>query len=69
MPEPEMLTVGEVAELLRLTPTAVYSQRHRGELPGVLGVKAGRRLLYRRSDIDRYFDQQIEKTLAGTGVA
>lgn len=41
MPEP-LLTLKEAADYLRLTPSALYTQRHRGEKPGALGIRVGR---------------------------
>jgi excisionase family DNA binding protein len=43
---PLLLTVQEVADLLRTSPKAVYVMVQRGALPGV--VRIGRRLLLRR---------------------
>jgi excisionase family DNA binding protein len=40
---PMLLTVEEVAEILRTTRDAVYAMNERGQLPGV--VRIGRRLL------------------------
>ena len=56
---PELLTVPEAAEYLRLTPGALYTQRHRGEKPGVLGVRVGKKIVYRVADLNRYFDAQL----------
>ncbi len=53
----EHLTVGEAASYLRLTPGAMHTQRHRGERPGSLGIRVGRKLIYRRADLDRYLDE------------
>lgn len=49
MSDPELLTVEEVAELLRTTKKAVYLQAERKQLPGV--VKLGRRLLFKRDEV------------------
>lgn len=57
--KPEFLTVEALAELLQTTPNALYVQRHRGEAPGALSVKAGKRLLWRRQDIEHWFDAQL----------
>ena len=46
---PYLLTVAEVAELLRTTPKAVYTRVERGLLPGV--VRDGRRLLFLRDTL------------------
>jgi excisionase family DNA binding protein len=44
-----LMTAEEVAELLRVTPEAIYAMKARGELPGV--VKLGRRLRFRREEL------------------
>lgn len=59
---PPLLTIKEAADYLRLTPSALYTQRHRGEAPGVLGIRIGRRILYRSSDINRFLDQRLQET-------
>lgn len=51
------LTVEEVADLLRTTPSALYSSRHRSEAPGALAVQVGRRLLWRPSDLEMWLDE------------
>ncbi len=43
---PILLTVDEVADLLRTTRTAIYAMAGRGQLPGVTRIR--RRLLFRR---------------------
>ena len=64
---PELMTLPEAAEYLRLTPSALYTQRHRHELPGALGLKVGRKIVYRRADIDAYLDGRLEAQLADGG--
>ena len=68
---PELLTIDEAAEYLRLTKSALYTQRHRSEFPGALGVKVGRRIVYRRSDLEGYIDEQVadQRELAAAAVA
>ena len=56
-----LLTIEETAEYLRLTPGALYTQRYRREKPGALGVRIGRRILYRPSDIDRFLDEKLSE--------
>jgi len=64
MPE-RLLTLKETAEYLRLTPGALYTQRHRGEKPGALGIRVGRKILYRPSDIDRFLDERLTELTRG----
>jgi excisionase family DNA binding protein len=50
------LTVGEIAEMLRTSPKAVYAMASRGQLPGV--TKLGRRLLIRADMLLDWLDQK-----------
>ena len=59
-----LLTLKETADYLRLTPSALYSQRYRGEKPGALGIRVGKKLLYRPSDIDRFLNERLAETYA-----
>lgn len=63
-----LLTVRETAEYLRLTPGALYMQRHRGEKPGALGIRVGRKILFRPTDIDRFLDERLEEAEAASVV-
>ena len=63
--DPDLLTVEQLAELLRTTPSAIHSQRHRGQAPGRLGVKLGRRVFWRRIDLDEHFSAELAKQTAG----
>jgi hypothetical protein len=54
-----LLTLRETAEYLRLTPGALYTQRYRREKPGALGIRVGRKILYRPSDIDRFLEERL----------
>jgi len=56
----QLLTLRETAEYLRMTPGALYMQRYRGEKPGVLSIRVGRKILFRSSDIDRFLDELSE---------
>ena len=63
---PQFLTVEEVAAMLRATPSAIYTQRYRGEEPGSLGFRIGRRILFRWSDLERFLSEAIsDAPLAG----
>jgi excisionase family DNA binding protein len=44
-----LMTVAEIADLLRTTPKSVYNMHHRGELPGA--VKIGSRLRFRQEAV------------------
>ena len=60
-PRSEYLTVEEVADLFRVSISALYTQRYRSEPPGVLGRKVGRRLLWKRSELDAWWTSQQER--------
>ena len=62
-PEP-LLTLQEAADYLRLTPSALYSQRYKGEEPGALGIRVGRKILYRLTDINRFLDERLAEAYA-----
>lgn len=53
---PLLVTIPEVAELLRTTPTAVYAMVARDQLPGV--TRLGRRVLFRSADLLDWLDQK-----------
>jgi excisionase family DNA binding protein len=57
----DLLTTEELAVMLRTSSTAILTMRHRGELPAALGFRRGRRVLYRRSDIDKWVQGEVEK--------
>lgn len=40
----------------------MYIQRHRGDKPGALGIRVGKKILYRPSDINRFLDEQLAET-------
>lgn len=61
MTQPEFLTVEELAELLRRTPSAIYTARSRGIEPASLGVAVGRKILWRRADIDAWFEREKQQ--------
>ena len=46
------LTVRQVAEMLGMSPKAIYHRAERGQLPGVFRV--GRSLRFRRADLLRF---------------
>ena len=63
----DLLTVEQLAELLQMSPSAIHSQRHRGQAPGRLGVRLGRRYFYRRQDLDDHITAELAKQ--GDGAA
>jgi len=60
---PTMLTVKDVARVLRMTPAAVYAMVERGQLPGV--VRIGRRRVRIREDALLDFLRQKSTSFAG----
>ena len=52
---PSLLTVDEVAVLLRTSSKSVYAMVERGQLPGL--IRVGRRLLFRRDDLLRWLGE------------
>jgi len=57
----DLLTVEQLAELLQTSTSAIHSQRHRGQAPGRLGVALGRRIYWRRQDLDAHFVAELAK--------
>lgn len=53
---PEILTIDEVAAYLRLTPQTIYKWAQEKRIPA---VKLGKEWRFRRSVIDRWFDEQL----------
>lgn len=51
-------TTDEVSEYAGIPKQTLYDQRHRGVGIGALGIKVGRHLRFRWSDIDAYLDEQ-----------
>ena len=56
-----LMTVTEVADLLRTTRAAIYAMVERGQLPGV--TRIGRRLLFRRDALIKWLDQNRAPSL------
>ncbi len=52
--QPMLLTVFEVADLLRTSPKAIYTMIERAGLPGVRRI--GRRVLVKRTDLLDFID-------------
>ena len=53
---PMLLTVDDVAQLLRTTDRAIYAMLKRRQLPGV--VRIGRRVLFRTADLLDWLNQK-----------
>jgi excisionase family DNA binding protein len=53
----EILTIDEVAEYLRLTPQTIYKWAQEKRIPA---VKLGKEWRFRRSIIDKWFDDQVQ---------
>ncbi len=53
---PHLLTLAEVANLLRTSQKATYAMIARGQLPGV--VRIGRRVLVREDELVDWLDQK-----------
>jgi excisionase family DNA binding protein len=54
-----LLTLEEVADMLRLPVATIYRQRYVGDLPGALGFRVGRHVRFRPSDLDAWIDQSM----------
>ena len=61
-----LLTLAEVAELLRLSEATLYRQRYVAKLPGSLGFRCGVYVRYRRSDIEAWIEDQVAESLERT---
>jgi excisionase family DNA binding protein len=53
----EILTIDEVAEYLRLTPQTIYKWAQEKRIPA---VKLGKEWRFRRTVIDKWFDDQLQ---------
>ena len=54
--QPVLLTVDDVAQLLRTTNRAIYAMIERRQLPGI--VRIGRRVLFRTADLLDWLNQK-----------
>jgi hypothetical protein len=55
---PPLLTTAELADLMRVTPAAANTARHRGQPPFSFGFRSGRKVLYRRADVLGWIERQ-----------
>ena len=51
-----LVKAGEVADLLRTSPKAIYTMVERGQIPGV--IRIGRRLLFRRESLLQWLSEK-----------
>lgn len=63
MPD-EILTLPEVAQLLKVAEKTVYTMAQQGELPA---FKVRGQWRFRRTDIDAWMASQVEKSTKKTG--
>ncbi len=54
----ELLTIGETAKEFRITEQSMRNWTKRGKIPM---VRLGRRLLYRREDVDEFIRQNLKE--------
>ena len=57
----EILTIDEVADYLRLKPQTIYKWSQEKRIPA---VKLGKEWRFRRSVIDKWFDDQLQWPVA-----
>jgi excisionase family DNA binding protein len=61
--EPELLTITEAAELLRAPVATLRYWRHLGT--GPRSFRLGRRVLYRRDDLQAWVEEQLGRSATG----
>jgi excisionase family DNA binding protein len=54
----DIMTLEEVAKYLKLKPQTIYSWAQKGKIPA---VKLGKEWRFRRSVIDQWFNQHLDK--------
>lgn len=63
---PKLLTVDEVAELLRISPSSLYMWRsaglNGGEDPGPRSFKVGAKVAYLKTEVQSYLERQLAET-------
>ena len=62
MPEPDVLTIHELAALLRVGLKTAYTLAQNGEVPG---FKVGGQWRFRRRDIEAWIDDQTRRSSLG----
>lgn len=53
-----MLPADEVAEIFDVTTAALRMQRMRGQAPGNLAIKVGKKILFDPADLEEYIEGQ-----------
>ena len=61
LPTNRMADVQDVAEYFRSTVVAIHQQRHRGQNPGALGIKVGKRILFDPAAIRAWVAEQNQR--------
>lgn len=56
-----MADVAEIADYFRSTADAIHQQRHRGQKPGALGIKVGKRILFDPAAIRAWVAEQNQE--------
>jgi hypothetical protein len=64
VPNPQYLTVPELASRLRMSPGTLANWRHRGEGPGFL--KIGKKILYPIAEVQAYEEQALRRSVVGS---
>jgi predicted DNA-binding transcriptional regulator AlpA len=58
-----LLTLEEVADLLRIPMATLYRQRYVGDPPGSLGFRVGRHVRFRNADLKAWINHQVAASL------
>lgn len=61
----ELLSAREVAELMNVALNTVYTMRHYGRGPA--SYRRGKRLVFRRTEVEAFLARERETTLRGEG--
>ena len=61
LPTDRLADISEIAAYFRSTADAIHQQRHRGQNPGALGIKVGKRILYDPAVISAWVAEQNQE--------
>ncbi len=61
LPDDRLATTAEAANFFSTTTSALAVQRHRGQNPGNLGIRVGRRVLYSPETMRSWFSDQEQE--------